>query len=200
MKALEFLTTGDAAKWCGVHFRTVLRWCERGVLPSHQLPGRGDRRIRVEDFLKFLKDHRIPVPAHLRGPAPRILVVDDDPSTVKLISKSLQIAGFEIDHASDGFAAGAKLMSFQPDVMTLDLEMPGLRGEDVIRFIRGASERRVRILVISALGDAELQNAKKLGADDVLQKPVDYKVLQKKVADLAGIQLPEIRESKQVNS
>jgi FixJ family two-component response regulator len=58
----------------------------------------------------------------------------------------------------------------------------------------------VRILVISALGDAELQNAKKLGADDVLQKPVDYKVLQKKVADLAGIQLPEIRESKQVNS
>ena len=190
MKTLEFLTTGQAAKWCGVHFRTVLRWCERGVLPSHQLPGRGDRRIRVEEFLKFLKSNRMPVPAQLRGPAPRVLVVDDDPAAVKLISKSLHIAGFELDQAADGFSAGAKLMTFAPDVMTLDLEMPGLRGEDVIRFIRGASEQpTVRILVISALGQSELLHARKLGADDVLQKPVDYKLLQQKVADLAGFDL-----------
>ena len=188
MKQIEFLTTGQAAKWCGVHFRTVLRWCERGVLPSHQLPGRGDRRIRVEDFLKFLKDNRMPVPAQLRGPAPRVLVVDDDPSAVKLISKSLQIAGIETEHASDGFAAGAKLMAFTPDVMTLDLEMPGLRGEDVIRFVRGASENPgMKILVISALGEAELRQALRLGADDVLQKPIDYRKLQEKIFALAGI-------------
>ena len=194
MKPLEFLTTGEASKWCGVHFRTVLRWCDRGVLPSHKLPGRGDRRIRVEDFLKFLKDHRMPVPAQLRGPAPRVLVVDDDPSTVKLISRTLQIAGFDVDHADDGFSAGAKLMSYAPEVMTLDLEMPGLRGEDVLRFVRASSRPAVRILVISALGEAELHRARKLGADDVLQKPVDYKVLQKRVAALAGIELPANRD------
>ena len=197
MKALEFMTTGQAAKWCGVHFRTVLRWCDRGVLPSHKLPGRGDRRIRVEDFLEFLKSNRMPVPAQLRGPAPRVLVVDDDPAAVKLISKSLQIAGFEFDHASDGFSAGAKLMTFAPDVMTLDLEMPGLRGEDVIRFVRGSpGGSAVRILVISALGQSELQHARKLGADDVLQKPMDYKILQKKVAALSGIELPAKPEGK----
>src|SRR5687767_12583968 len=104
MKPLEFMTTGEAAKWCGVHFRTVLRWCERGVLPSYKLPGRGDRRIRVEDFLKFLRENRMPVPTRLKPPGTRVLVVDDDPSAVKLISKSLEIAGFEVDHARDGFS------------------------------------------------------------------------------------------------
>lgn len=145
----------------------------------------------------FLKNHRMPVPPQLRGPAPRVLVVDDDPSAVKLISRSLQIAGFETDQASDGFAAGAKLMSFQPDVMTLDLEMPGLRGEDVLRFVRGGSGRpAVRILVISSLGQTELNNARKLGADDVLQKPVDYKILQQKAAALAGVEVSPDRDGK----
>jgi len=191
MKPLEYLTTGDAAKWCGVHFRTVLRWCERGVLPSHKLPGRGDRRIKVEDFLKFLREHRMPVPTQLRASTPRALVVDDDPANVKLIGKSLQIAGFEVEQAFDGFSAGAKLVSFAPEVMTLDLEMPGLRGEDVIRFVRSANgHAAVRILVVSALPMSDLQAARRLGADDVLQKPIDYKVLQKKVAALAGVELP----------
>jgi excisionase family DNA binding protein len=191
MKPLEFLTTGEAAKWCGVHFRTVLRWCDRGVLPSHKLPGRGDRRIRVEDFLKFLKSNRMPVPPQLRGGVPRVLVVDDDPAAVKLITRTLKLAGFEVDHASDGFAAGARLVSFAPDVLTLDLEMPGLRGEDVIRFVRGAAPASaVRILVISALGRSELEEARRLGADDAMQKPIDYKELQRRVASLAGVELP----------
>jgi DNA-binding response OmpR family regulator len=132
----------------------------------------------------------MPIPSQLRGSGVRVLVVDDDPSAVKLIARSLQIAGFETDHASDGFAAGAKLMSFAPDVMTLDLEMPGLHGEDVIRFVRGTSRpSAVRILVVSGLGHSELESARRLGADDVLQKPIDYKLLQAKVAALAGIEL-----------
>jgi excisionase family DNA binding protein len=197
MKSREILTTGEAAQWCGVHFRTVLRWCERGVLASYKLPGRGDRRIRVEDFLGFLRQNRMPIPIQLRPSGRRVLVVDDDAAVVKMVTKALQVVGFETEQASDGFSAGAKLMAFMPAVMTLDLEMPGLRGEDVIRFVRNTPDlASTKILVVSALSSEELEGALKLGADDFLQKPVDYKVLQKRVAALAGVELPAKAEKK----
>ncbi len=41
----DVLTTGEAARICGVNFRTVLRWIDRGLLPAYKLPGRGDRRV-----------------------------------------------------------------------------------------------------------------------------------------------------------
>jgi len=56
------LTTGEIARYCGVNFRTVIRWIKRGYLNAFQLPGRGDNRVEVEDFLIFLKKNNIPIP------------------------------------------------------------------------------------------------------------------------------------------
>ena len=47
------LTTGEAAKYCGVNFRTVIRCIERGHLKAYKLPGRGDNRIPVKDCVRF---------------------------------------------------------------------------------------------------------------------------------------------------
>jgi len=58
----QVLTTGEVAGYCGVNFRTVIRWIKRGYLTAFQLPGRGDNRVRVEDFVTFLEENRIPVP------------------------------------------------------------------------------------------------------------------------------------------
>lgn len=60
------LTTGDIAQYCDVNSRTVIRWIRRGHLRAYQLPGRGDNRIDVEDFLDFLWQHKMPVPEELR--------------------------------------------------------------------------------------------------------------------------------------
>ena len=57
------LTTGDIAKYCGVNFRTVIRWIERGHLNAFKLPGGGDNRIAIPNFLSFLKEHGMPLPA-----------------------------------------------------------------------------------------------------------------------------------------
>ena len=61
----QALTTGEVAHYCGVNFRTVLRWIKRGYLNAYQLPGRGDHRIPVDGFLLFLEKHKIPVPEDL---------------------------------------------------------------------------------------------------------------------------------------
>ncbi len=187
MKGQGVLTTGEAAQFCGVSFRTVLRWIERGRIRAYKLPGRGDHRIRIEDFLEFLKLHDMPLPPAYREAKRRILVVDDDPATVRLLEEILRQAGYEPITAQNGFSAGAQLLSALPDAITLDLFMPGLAGEDVIRCVRSMPQvRHTRILVVSALSREQLDNALTLGADDAIGKPVDPDLLLRKLRTLLG--------------
>lgn len=58
----QSLTTGEVASFCDVNFRTVIRWIKRGHLKAYQLPGRGDNRIVIKDFLQFLVEHSMPIP------------------------------------------------------------------------------------------------------------------------------------------
>lgn len=61
------LTTGEVAAYCGVNFRTVIRWIKREQLNAYQLPGRGDNRIEIDDFIAFLNKHNMPVPDDLQA-------------------------------------------------------------------------------------------------------------------------------------
>ncbi len=179
------LTTGDIAKYCNVHFRTVVRWVERGLLKSHKLPGRGDNRIQVKDFLQFLNENNFPIPEEFASYNKKILVVDDDEDIVKLIRLKLKKKGFEVKSASDGFRAGAMLYTFSPSVMTLDLQMPGLSGLEVIKAIRELKEiAHQKILVISAASKSAIEEAMNLGADDYLKKPFNPDELVEKVLQL----------------
>lgn len=183
MKYPNVFTTSQAAKWCGVSFRTVLRWIEKGELQAYQLPGRGDHRIQVDAFVEFLSKHEMPIPEQLNRSAFRALVVDDDPASVKIISKVLQLEGYEVRVAMDGFSAGAQLINFVPDIITLDLKMPGLSGNEVIRFIRSMKQfKKSRILVASSASIAKLEAAVSEGADDYLVKPLDLDKLREKVS------------------
>ena len=180
----RMLTTGQVAAFCGVHFRTVLRWISRGELKAYKLPGsRGDRRVAVEDFIAFLKKHHMPIPLELASPTTdRALIVDDDVAMVNAIERVLHRNGFETSTATDGFRAGALLSTFQPTVMTLDLQMPGLGGLDVLRFVRRTPQfQNTRVVVVSAMPRAQLDEALAAGADDVLEKPFHHETLLKKV-------------------
>lgn len=188
MKEKQTLTTGDVAKYCGVNFRTVIRWIKRGHLKAFQLPGRGDNRVEHGDFLEFLKEHRMAIPDGLQAGGPlKVLVVDDDQRMATSIRRALEAAGFETAPAYDGFRAGALMGTFAPDVITLDLEMPNLSGVEVIRFVRDSEHfRKVKILVVSALGRDKLDEAVKEGADDALAKPFSNEELVQKIRNLSG--------------
>lgn len=182
------LTTGEIAKYCGVNFRTVIRWIERGRLNAYKLPGRGDNRVLIPDFLTFLREHKMPIPEELQDNPRRVLIVDDDLAMAKTMRRTLNRNGFETLVASNGFQAGAWLGTFAPAIMTLDLKMPGLSGYEVLRLIRGMPETgSLKILVVSALSRDELDKALEAGADDVLAKPFRNEVLVDMVSRLAGV-------------
>lgn len=185
----RMLTTGEVARYCGVHFRTVLRWIDKGRLKAHRLPGtRADRRIRLSDFLLFLHENNLPVPAELQPAHHRVLVVEDEQPMARAIERVLRRAGFETRIALDGFQAGVLLQSYRPRVMTLDLKMTNFSGFEVLDFIRAHPElSAVRVLVVSALDTPELERAQNAGADAVLSKPFDSDELAETVSRLAGI-------------
>ncbi|SFV18032.1 response regulator [Pseudoduganella namucuonensis] len=185
MSMPDVLTTGEAARICGVNFRTVSRWIERGLLPAYKLPGRGDKRVLGEDLRRFMLENNIPdrsIPAALPR---RILIADDEPAMARAIARVLHMAGFETAIASNGFEAGALLPTFKPGVMTLDLRMPGTDGMAVLRFMQTAELAvPTRILVVSADTEQRLQEALALGAYGVLRKPFSNEALLAAVQQL----------------
>lgn len=182
------LTTGEIAQYCGVNFRTVIRWIKRGHLKAYQLPGRGDNRVEIQDFLNFLKEHEMPIPEEFQQYSLRVLIVDDDAAMAKNIQRVLHRAGFETTIAADGFRAGTLAESFSPAAMTLDLKMPSLSGIDVIKFVRESENLKyIKILVVSAMPQSDLDAALNIGADDVLEKPFKNDDLVEKVSHLVGM-------------
>lgn len=172
MAQVRVLTTGEAAKYCGVNFRTVIRWIERGKLKAYKLPGRGDHRIREEDFVDFLQENEFPVPDEFSPPSQSVLIIEDNQEMAAAISRVLHREGFQVEVAHDGFSAGAQLAASKPSLVTLDLKMPGLDGYGVLDYIRGREEyKKLKVLVISAEPEAGLQRAMAAGADEVLPKP-----------------------------
>ena len=181
----ETLTTGDIAKYCQVNFRTVIRWIERGLLKAYKLPGRGDNRVQVNDFIRFLSDNDMPIPEELRLSTPRVLIVEDDPTMAQIIDKVLQNMGFETRIAPSGFHAGVELSEFSPSMMTLDLDIPGLSGLEVLRYVRKTPAlKSIKVLVVSGRPDEELKASLTAGADDILAKPIRPGELQQKIHEL----------------
>lgn len=187
MTEIQVLTTGEAAKYCGVNFRTVIRWIERGRLKAYKLPGRGDHRIQTQDFVVFLRENQMPVPPELMGSNNRVLVIEDQPEMAAAIKRTLKRAGYDVEVAKDGFVAGAMLMRHDPALVTLDLKMPGIDGYQVLTFIRDhEAHNQVKVLVVSAETREGLDRALATGADAVLPKPFDNSELLEQVAALIG--------------
>lgn len=170
---MKTLTSGEIASYCDVNLRTVIRWIESGKLKGFKLPGRGNNRILVEDFIEFLERHDMPIPDALKGIAsPSVLIVDDEMPVAKSIQRVARRAGFDSYIATGGFQAGIMLSQYEPKVMTLDLSMPGMDGYSVIEFTREQNKYKdLKIIVISALDDISLERALEIGADATLQKP-----------------------------
>jgi excisionase family DNA binding protein len=188
MSEMRVLTTGEAAKYCGVNFRTVIRWIERGKLKAYKLPGRGDHRIQVDDFVAFMRENKIPVPEELAEVSRKVLIVEDQPEMAAAIHRVLRRAGYEVEVAKDGFVAGAILSRMKPALITLDLKMPGIDGFQVLDYIREHDEHaNAKVLIISAETQEGLDRALAAGANDVLSKPFGNDELLQKVEALIAL-------------
>ena len=106
---------------------------------------------------------------------PRVLVVDDEAVIRQLIAINLELEGFEVHEAVDGLDALAKARELDPDVVTLDVMMPGLDGITAARRLRSDPlTSRARIVLISArTRPADLERGSDAGADEYVTKPFD---------------------------
>ena len=101
-----------------------------------------------------------------------ILVVDDEPTIGEVVSAYLQRAGYETRVASDGDEALAAVAERSPDLIVLDLMLPGTDGLEVMRRVRARSDRSGAIILLTAKGgESDRVSGLRLGADDYVVKP-----------------------------
>ena len=112
-----------------------------------------------------------------------ILVIDDDPLNRRLLTATLERQGHRASSAEDGKTALAMLAEDRPDVVLLDLVMPGMDGIEVLERIKADDElRHLPVIVISGVDDAEsVVRCIEMGAEDFLPKPFDPVILQARV-------------------
>lgn len=103
--------------------------------------------------------------------AKKILIVDDDLTALDIVDLLFEDAGFKVDGCTDGAAALSRLESFAPDIILVDLMMPGMSGQDLVRVIRGQAWQGP-IIAFTAMDDPIVhRDALDAGCSVVLTKP-----------------------------
>jgi two-component system alkaline phosphatase synthesis response regulator PhoP len=117
---------------------------------------------------------------------PRILIADDNEANVELLEAYLSGLGHDIEIAIDGQDTLDKVVSFQPDLILLDIMMPKLSGFEVCQKLKEDSRTsRIMILMVTALNElGDIERAVEAGTDDFLSKPVNKIELVKRVENM----------------
>ncbi|MFF3377055.1 response regulator [Streptomyces sp. NPDC002680] len=112
---------------------------------------------------------------------PRVLLIEDDRAVREGVQLALRRQGHDVAAAGTGEGGLERLRSFRPDVVVLDLMLPGMSGLDVCRRIRGADDQ-VPIIMATARGDdVDIVVGLEAGADDYVVKPVQARVLEARI-------------------
>lgn len=185
------LGTYEIAKICQVTPATIGNWIDKGILPTFTTGG-GHRRVWIEDLLEFLKKHNIPVPEALKNQSNiKIMIVDDEPAIITTVKRILEaiFENAEIDSADNGFDAGQKIAIQKPDLIILDLKLPGMDGFQVCKLIKSnPALKHSKILAISGYNISEYsKKALESGADDFLPKPFNSEEIKEKISRLLEV-------------
>lgn len=185
----EYLTPNQVADRLLVAPVTVRLWANRGLLPSETTPG-GHRRFlarEVEAFIARRRQDSAPPTVEPKS----LLVIDDDAQYTRYVQALLaaRAPALLVETAPDGFTAGIQCESMRPDIVTLDLQMPGMNGLEVCRLLRAKfGADRPRIVVVSGyLSDERVALAQQAGANACVRKgaPADVLLRELRVTSTA---------------
>ena len=112
----------------------------------------------------------------------RILVIDDEPAVAAVIAEALREEGHEVSAAGGGEQGLQAMAAIPPDAVFLDIIMPGMDGIEVLRRIRARDPDLPVIILSGWAGKSQLDEARRLGVTDILQKPVALRTLSSALA------------------
>ena len=175
----DWLTLGQAAKFLGVAQSTIRKWSDQGRVPAFYTPG-GHRRYRRRDLETFLERSG---PGGKSG-GPLVLVVDDDARLREFMRVNLELEGYSVREASSAEEALGSIEDQAPELVLLDVVMPGVDGWEMLQRMQ---ERYGSIPVIMFSGQVDANSAgdaEQRGARGFVGKPFDPQQLIERAKQL----------------
>lgn len=184
----------EVANICGVVNQTAINWIDKGHLEAYTTPG-GQYRVYADVLAKFLQKQGMRLPDELKqilaeqARIEQVLIVEDDADLNDMVKQFLdkRYPDFKVNQALDGYDAGKAITEYKPDVVILDINLPGVDGYKLCRQIK-ADENLSRpiVIAISGMDDQNTSDrAMEAGADAFLRKPLDLESLPGLIEELA---------------
>ena len=157
-------------------------WIESGQLESTQSTD-GSRVVDQKILLNYLRANKKSIPAELeKSGKPKLLIVEDDEDVIDFSTEVVKHLPYKVkvQIATTGYTAGIKVVKFKPDIVILDIMLPGINGFEVCGLIRQELGKDVKVLAVTGYYSDE--NWKKImaaGADQFLPKPIILNDLEK---------------------
>jgi excisionase family DNA binding protein len=166
----DWLTLGQAARYLGVAQSTIRKWSDQGRVPAFYTPG-GHRRYQRADLDRFLERSR-PNAAQSSG-GPVVLIVDDDERLREYVRVNLEMEGYSVREAGGAEEGLRVLEESTPDLVLLDVMMPGVDGWEMLRRVQ---ERHgvgaIPVLMFSGkVSEGSAAEAAQRGAQGFIGKP-----------------------------
>jgi excisionase family DNA binding protein len=188
-KGKNVLTTGDVARICNVAPRTVSKWFDSGQLKGYRIPGSKDRRIPVNELVRFMKAHNMPSTALPMGRI-RVLIADSDDGAASALAEMLQSrSDYEIETVRSNFETGIIAQKFAPHVLLVSLLSEGIDAADICKNLRSDEDlQTVKIIAIANdLSDCESAALLKKGFDGYIRRGADAVEVIDKIEEATAI-------------
>ena len=188
-KVKDVLTTGEVAKICNVAPRTVSKWFDSGALHGYRIPGSKDRRIPLNQLIRFMKQHGMPLNGLMTG-CTRVMIVDDEQDIVEVLEKILEDeAKYEVEVAKGGFQAGIIAEKFRPHVILMDMHLSDIDGRVVAKQVKNNPDLQLtKVIAMSGkMTDEESKGLVAGGFDGFLKKPFHVRQVMEAVEDAMAV-------------
>lgn len=188
-KGKNVLTTGEVAKICNVAPRTVSKWFDKGQLKGYRIPGSKDRRIPLNELVRFMKSHQMPLTSLPVGKL-RVLIVDSDQEAASNLSQVLAEKGnYDVKVVSSTFETGMITQRFIPHVLLINMLAEDIEAKQICKSIRSDAElQAVKIIaIVNQLSNSEATALLQKGFDNYLPKSATVEEIIKMIEEATAI-------------
>jgi len=188
-KGKNVLTTGDVARICNVAPRTVSKWFDSGQLKGYRIPGSKDRRIPLNELVRFMKANNMPTEILPAGKI-RVLVVNHESNGNDALVDGLVAQGnYDVQTASTSFETGAAVQRFTPHVVLISLLAKEIDAHSICKSMRLNEEFETTKIIALAhhLTDQETTALMHKGFDGYVSDPSDAGEVVRKIEEAVAI-------------